>query len=57
MLETSLLHDGTIAVFSFVDDIEFSQLDWEISKACESVRFESDARALLVTSKNDAFLK
>jgi enoyl-CoA hydratase/carnithine racemase len=56
MLETSLLHDGTIAVFSFVDDIEFSQLDWEINKACESVRFESDARALLITSKNDAFL-
>ena len=56
MLETTLLDDGAIAVFSFDDHIEFSQLDWEISKACEAVRFESDARVLVITSKDNAFL-
>ena len=56
MSETTLIYDGAIAVFSFEDDTDFDQVDWEISKACEGVRFESDARALLLTSKNDSFL-
>ena len=56
MSETTLIYDGAIAVFSFEDDTDFDQVDWEIAKACEGVRFESDARALLLTSKNDSFL-
>ena len=56
MLKTSFVQDGAIAIFSFEDEADFNQVDREISKACDSVRFESDARVLLVTSKNESFL-
>jgi len=57
MLETNIIHEGKIAVFSFAKGPDFDELDWQVGSACDYVRHDSDANVLVITSDSHCFVQ